>query len=132
MKTGAMFGCLRNFESASFYRKNPFITFDSLYEEGRYVVFAVGSVSTELYARHYMDFFALISTDIQKRQTAIDAFKAASVHTCTIDVQPEDQLLILVTCVEKDEERRVVAARRIRDGEDEKELKDLAERSQKR
>ena len=79
-----------------------------------------------------MDFFALISTDIQKRQIAIDALKAASVHTCTIEVQPEDQLLILVTCVEKDEERRVVAARRIRDGEDEKELKDLAERSRKR
>ena len=132
MKTGAMFGCLRNFENVSFYRKNPFITFDSMYEESRYVIFAVGSVSTELYARHYVDFFSLISSDIQKRQAAIEALKAASVHTCTVDVRPEDQLLLLVTCVEKDEERRVVAARRIRDGEDEKELKKLAERSWKR
>ena len=132
MKTGAMFGCLRNFENVSFYRKNPFITFDSMYEESRYVIFAVGSVSTELYARHYVDFFSLISSDIQKRQAAIEALKAASVHTCTVDVRPEDQLLLLVTCVEKDEERRVVAARRIQDGEDEKELKKLAERSCKR
>ena len=132
MKTGAMFGCLRNFENAAYYRRYPFITFDSMYEEGRYVIFAVGSVSTESHARHYVDLFALTSTDIRERQTAIDALKAASVHTCVIDVRPEDQLLILVTCVEKDEERRVVAARRIRDGEDEKELMELVERSRKR
>ena len=74
----------------------------------------------------------MISTDIQKRQTAIDALKAASVHTCTIDVQPEDQLLILVTCVEKDEDRRVVAARRIRDDENENALKERVTWSRKK
>ena len=132
MKTGAMFGSLRSFENASYYHKNPFLTFDSLYEEGRYVIFAVGSVSTEKYGRHYVDFFSLTSTDIRQRKAALDALKAASVHTCTVGVEPEDQLLILVTCVEKDEDRRVVAARRIREGEDEKELKALVERSRKR
>ena len=132
MKTGAMFGCLRNFENTSFYRKNPFITFDSLYEEGRYVIFAVGSVSAEMYSRHYVDFFSLTSSDVQKRQSAIDALKAASVHTCAIDVQAEEQQQLLVTCVGKDDERRVVAARRIRDGEDEKGLKKQVQRSRKR
>ena len=127
-----MFGCLRNYENAAFYRKNPFVSFDSMYEKGRYVIFAVGSVSTEAYARHYVDFFSLISSDVQQRQAAIDALKAASVYTCAVDVQPDDQLLILVTCVEKDEERRVVAARRIRDDEDENRLKKLVERSRKR
>ena len=79
-----------------------------------------------------MNFYALKSLDIAGRQKAIDALISASVHTCTIDVQPEDQLLVLVTCVDKDVERRVVAARRIRDGEDEKELKMQVERSRKR
>ena len=41
-------------------------------------------------------------------------------------------MLILVTCVDKDEERRIVAARRVRDGEDEIELKKLVEKSRKR
>ena len=47
MKTGAMFGNLRNYENASFYHKNPFISFDSMYEKGRYVIFAVTNISIE-------------------------------------------------------------------------------------
>jgi len=129
MKTGAMFGSLRNYENSGFYRRAPFITFDTLYEEGRYVIFAVGQVSTEEYGRHYVDFLGLMYNDCQCRQNAIDTMIAASVHTCMIDVQMEDQLLVLVTCVEKDQDRRIVAARRIRPGETEKELKALVEKS---
>ncbi len=132
MKTGAMFGCLRNYENISYYRGDPFITFDSLYENGRYVVFAVGSVSTEEKARNYVDFFAFNSRSIPERQKAIDALISASVHTCTVDVQADDQLLVLVTCVDSDEERRVVAARRLRDGEDETALKKLVHYSRKK
>jgi sortase (surface protein transpeptidase) len=47
-------------------------------------------------------------------------------------VRPDDQLLLLVTCVENDTERRVVAARRVREGEDEAQLKTLEERSWKK
>ena len=43
-----------------------------------------------------------------------------------------DQLLALVTCVAKDEYRRVVVARRVRDGEDEAALKRLVNTSRKR
>ena len=132
MKTGAMFGSLRNYENQNFYHTNPFITFDTMYENGRYVIFAVGTVSTEEGRRNYLDFYTLKSMDVAGRQKAIDALLAASVHTCTIDVQPADQLLILVTCVDEDEERRIVAARRVRDGEDEIELKKLVEKSRKR
>ena len=132
MKSGAMFGCLRNYENISFYQNSPFISFDSLYEEGRYVVFAAGIVSTEPSRWHYVDFYALGSDDIVERQKAIDALISSSVNTCNIDVRPEDQLLALVTCVSRDDERRVVAARRIRYGEDEAVLKELAERSRKR
>ncbi len=132
MKTGAMFGCLRNFENRSFYHANPFITFDTLYEDGRYVIFAVSSVSTEENVRNSLDFYALQSTEIGLRSQAISGLISASVHTCEIDVQPDDQLLILVTCVEKENERRVVAACRIRDGESEAALRSQVERSRKK
>lgn len=132
MKTGAMFGSLRNYENRNFYHTNPFITFDTMYEDGRYVIFAIGSVSTEEYGRHYVDFHDLKSTDREKRQKAIDALISASVFTCPLDVRAEDQILLLVTCTEKDQDRRVVAARRVRDGEDETELKRIVERSRKR
>ena len=89
---------------------------------GRYVIFAVGTVSTEEWTRNYLDFYAIRSGNIQERQKAIDSLLAASVHTNVIDVKLDDQLLLLVTCVDKDEERRVVAARRLRDGEEERDL----------
>ena len=123
MKTGAMFGNLRNYENITYYHNDPFITFDTMYENGRYVVFSAGSIYTEPWGRNYVDFFSLISSNIQEREASIKTLISASVHTCSIDVRPEDQLLILVTCVESDEERRVVAARRLRDGEDENSLK---------
>ena len=132
MKTGAMFGSLRNYENRNFYHTDPFITFDTMYEDGRYVIFAVGSISTEEYGRHYVDFHDLKSADREKRQSAIDALISASVFTCPIDVQVDDQILLLVTCTEKDQDRRVVAARRVRDGEDEATLKKTVERSRKR
>ena len=132
MKTGAKFGNLRNYENSTFYHNDPFITFDTMYEDGRYVVFAVGTVSTEEYGKNYMDFYAIRSAGVQERQAAIDGLIKASVHTCPIDVKVDDQLLLLVTCVEKDSDRRVVAARRIRDGETEEELKKLVSRSRKR
>ena len=37
----------------------------------------------------------------------------------TVDVNTDDQLLLLVTCNGDDTERRIVAARRVRDGESE-------------
>ena len=111
---------------------DPFITFDTMYENGRYVIFAVGSISTEEYGRYYVDFHDLKSTDCEKRQTAIDTLISASVFTCPIDVKVNDQILLLVTCTEKDQDRRVVAARRIRDGEDEPALRKTVDRSRKR
>lgn len=132
MKSGAMFGNLRNFENNGFYHNNPFISFDTMYETGRYVVFAVGNISTEAGLRNSVDLLALMSSNVQQRQSALNALLKASVFTNTVDVQPEDQLLLLVTCVDRDSERRVVAARRVRDGEDENGLKTLVERSRKK
>lgn len=132
MKTGAMFGSLRNYENKTFYHADPFIAFDTMYEDGRYVIFFVGSISTEEYGRNYVDLRDLKSASREARQAAIDALIAASVYTCPVDVRADDQLLLLVTCTEKDQDRRIVAARRIRDGENEAKLKKLVARSRKR
>ena len=132
MKTGAMFGCLRNYENLSYYHSNPFVTFDTLYETGRYVIFAVGTVNTVERVKNYVDFFALRSTSVQERQQAIDALARASVFSIAVDVRPDDQLLLLVTCVDHDNERRVVAARRLRPDEKEADVRLSAERSWKK
>lgn len=122
MKTGAMFGSLRNYENITFYHKNPFITFDTIYEEGRYVIFSVAVVSTNSQSRKYAGFYRLPTCTILERETIIQGLRTQSKHTCTIDVNADDQLLLLVTCVDDDADRRIVAARRIRDDESEDEL----------
>ena len=127
MKTGARFGNLRNFDNISFYRKYPFIDFSSIYEEGSYIIFSVGSVSTEKKDPNFLNFFDLASNRRNKRQQAIETLQDVSIFTESVDVRIDDQILLLVTCEKKEENRRIVAARRIRDGENREELKALAE-----
>lgn len=123
MKNGLMFGSLRNYEDVGFYRRNPFITFDTAYEKGRYVIFSVATISLDAQSSRYLDVAGLCTQSISRRRDAIIALKRCSLYSAMIDVEPEDQLLLLITCVEDDEERRVVAARRIRPDEDEGRLR---------
>lgn len=46
MKTGAMFGNLRKYETYSYFRTHPIITCDTQYEEGDFLVFAALRVNT--------------------------------------------------------------------------------------
>ena len=128
MKNGLMFGCLRNYEDIGFYRKNPIITFDTAYENGRYVIFAVGTVSLDRTDWAFVDFGKLMSSSVDWREDVLYQLKLNSRYTSVIDVRPDDQILMLVTCVDDDTERRVVAARRIREGEDEQKLYDRLQR----
>ena len=133
MKSGAMFGSLRNFENINYYHRIPFITFDSMYEEGRYVIFAVGVINVEEEdKKDFVDFFDLYSTAVGGRAKMISTLIDSSVHTCTVDVNADDQILLLVTCVENDNLRRVVAARRVRDTESESDLRALVQKSRKK
>ena len=47
----------------------------------------------------------------------LETLKRLSMHEVMLDVNEEDQLVLLVTCVGDDDERLVVAARRMREGE---------------
>lgn len=129
MKTGAMFGNLRNFENLTYYKNDPFITFDTMYEDGRYVIFAVGTVSLNCDSWRYLNLTSLNSSSVEKRQEVLTMLTRASVFSSGVTVLPEDQVLLLITCVDDDQERRVVAARRIREDEDEESLRKLVNRS---
>lgn len=131
MKTGAMFGSLRNYEKLHFYQQNPFVSFDTMYEEGRYVIFAVTEMSLSSRDHNYFSFGKINSDNIIWRKEAISTLKSHSLYSTAIDVQPEDQILLLVTCVEDEEERRIIAARRIREGETEQDLQKKVNQSRK-
>lgn len=117
MKTGAMFGNLRHYENLTYYKHSPFVLFDSMYEGGEYVIFAASVIGTNRTDWNFIDLGKINSTTIAWRKEEIRRLKGHSAFSSPIDVQPEDQILLLVTCVDKETERRVVAARRLRDGE---------------
>ena len=117
MKSGNMFGRLRKFRDISYLQKNRAITFDTLYEDGRYVVFAAAEINTVPGTSAYFDIWSLNDRTADGRTEALRKLKIRSLHGFTADVQPEDQVLLLVTCVEDDDYRFIVAARRLRPGE---------------
>lgn len=117
MKSGLMFGRLHNYETLSYYKRNAFISFNTVYEEGLYVVLGASTISLTTTSDRFVDLMDLSSMDSLRRAAALQALMAHSPLNTPIDIRLDDQLLLLITCVDKDDERRVVYARRLRDGE---------------
>lgn len=122
MKTQAMFGMLRKYDNASYLREHPIITFNTQYEDGEYAIFSLTTISLNNGDRNYVQFFNLPNAIGEARSTIIERLKDMSDYRISLDVDEDDQLLILVTCTGDDAERRLVAARRLRSGEDAKSL----------
>ena len=113
MKTGAMFGNLRKYEEFSYCFKHRFLQFDTLYEEGKFEIFAVATISLTPGKEKYIDLAGLQSKDRKTRAAALEALISASPHGRFNEVDEEDQILLLITCVGDDDERLVVAAKRV-------------------
>lgn len=117
MKSGNMFGKLKKYKESSYFYENRIIAFDSLYEDGQYAVFAVLEISTVPGTARWYNLWSLNTASRADREEAIRTLERRSVVSSTLDVQADDQLLLLVTCLDGDTERLVVAARRLRNNE---------------
>lgn len=122
MKEGAMFGVLKKYKTngAAHYKEHSYIDFNTVYENGRYVIFAVCEVDIRIGTPHYLPFWQYQRFPNEKAFTDYVAkARALSHYHCTVDVQPGDRLLTLSTCTgTNDNERLLVMARKIREGED--------------
>ncbi|MDR1463849.1 MAG: class B sortase [Oscillospiraceae bacterium] len=120
-RNGAMFGRLAKYRDLSFYLKNPTFSFDTIYEEHNWVIFAVFITNSDP-AQDNGHFFEWRL----ERQTAganIDSFAAEvrqrSLFFTPVDLRPGDRVLSLTTCAyDFREARLVVMARQIREGEE--------------
>ena len=117
MKSGNMFGNLRKYKDFSYCFAHRIFQFDTIFEEGRYVIFAADTISVIPGKGKYVDLYALQSAEREVRIDALTALMNYSAFSSTVDVNEEDQLLLLITCIGDDDERLVIAARRIREGE---------------
>ena len=64
----------------------------------------------------------LQSSEREVRKKALDDLVRIRRYDTMTDVNEEDQILLLITCVGDDDERLIVAARRLREGEKEDQL----------
>ena len=117
MKTGAMFGNLRKYEKAAYVAQHRFFRLETLYDDAQYVIFAVCNISVTPGTSQYVSLTDLQSMNRTARREALETLMNRSMHGVVLSVNEEDQLVLLITCVGDDDERLIVAARRLRDTE---------------
>ena len=132
MRSGEMFGCLRKYEEPAFYRAHPFIRMDTVYEDGLYVVAAAAVISDKEGSGAWVDLSRLCSSTTAWRREEISKLMSLSLYTRTVDAEPGDKLLLLITCVGDGDERRVVLARRLRPGETEADMAKIVSLAEKK
>ncbi len=113
MKSGAMFGNLRKYRKAEYCLAHRVFTFETLYEKGKYEIFAVTMIRVTPGLSGYVDLWNLESEDRETRREAIAQIRKNSRFYSTLKVSEEDQLVLLITCEGDDDQRLVVAAKRI-------------------
>ncbi len=133
MKTGAMFGRLILYKTKGldYLKKHAIATFNTMYEDGEYVVFAVIQVHLDYTNRRFFNFYTLDFTDEDAFRDYIIRAKALSFYTVPVSVEPGDRLLSLVTCVgeNNEDERLILLLRKLRDGESMSDVKAAVSRA---
>lgn len=115
MRNGTMFADLHKYEDKSFWEKNKYIYFDTLYEYHIYEIFAVFISSADLsngenFRYHLFD----DARDQAEYDEFIDRCQELALYDTGIDPQYGEKLITLSTCDKSIEDGRfVVVARRI-------------------
>ena len=90
MKSGAMFGNLRKYRKAEYCQAHRDISFETLYEEGQYEIFAVTLIRVTPGLSGYVNLWDLDSADRTIRREAIAQLRKNSQYYSTLKVGEED------------------------------------------
>ncbi len=123
MRDGTQFGMLSMYKKLSTYQACPVITFNTLYKDYKWKVFAAFLINTQ--PEHDDGYvFDYLRTNFKTDEEFNEFYNEVmerSYFITDVDVTPEDKILTLSTCsLLIDDSRFVVMARLVRDGEDEK------------
>lgn len=114
MNDGSMFAALHGYNEKSFYEKNPYITFDTIYEHHTYQIFAV-FYTTDIVGDGF-PYHTFVDGNTISFAEFVDECKALSLYDTGVDAAYGDKLLTLSTCDKNyadDHGRFVVVAKRI-------------------
>lgn len=115
MKSGKMFGSLKEYKSEKYYQKHKYIQFDTIYEKGIYEVMYVFHskiyYEDEIVFKYYQFIDALSE---QEFYSNMEEMKKMSIYDTGVQAEYGDQLLTLSTCdYGEDDARFVIVAKRI-------------------
>lgn len=117
MKSGKMFGSLKNYTSESYYKKHPYIKFDTIYEKGTYQIMYVfrSKVYTEdVITFKYYQFIDAISEEEFTSNMA--EMSKLSFYDTGVTAEYGEQLLTLSTCdYNEPNGRLVIVAKQIQE-----------------
>lgn len=125
MRDQTMFAQIRKYKDISFYKENPIIYFDSLYETGTYKVFAAFITNADPADDngYFFDFAVQGFINQEDFLSWIEQVKRRSLINTSVDIVAGDDILTLSTCTYElgtsKDMRFVVMARKVRDGETE-------------
>ena len=118
-----MFSELENYykgqNAINYYRQHPIIKFDTLNEKMEWKIFAVFTCGVNTKDDDFLAYYDyLMASSEEDYMKWVEEFKSRSIYDIPVDVEVGDNLLTLSTCYyEKDDQRLVIVARRVRDGE---------------
>lgn len=114
---GSMFTGLRSYMDKEFLQEHPMINMDTLYEEGKWIVFGVDVVSGDTvdeFNYHDTEFVAPYS-----RQIYLYNLYIRSMYYTNTEVLPDDPILTLITDSDVfTGAKLLICARKVREGED--------------
>lgn len=115
-----MFHYLLKYKNVSYYKKHPVITFDTIYETGKWKIFAVIVTNGSSKHEKLFDYTKGDFANASEFLNFVYQLRIRSVlNIDSVDITDDDRLLMLSTCsYEVDNYRTVVIARKVRDGED--------------
>ena len=117
-RSGNMFHELMNYNDLDFLIENSVIQFDSLYEEGLWIIFSVFKTNGSSAKEKLFDYQRGDFKDSSSFLDFVYQIKVRSIYDIPLDISEKDSILLLSTCsYELSNYRTVIAARKLRPGE---------------
>ena len=118
LTNGKMFTALKNYKSLDYYKQWPYFEFNSLYEDGQYLIFSVFYMAGDETDSNFYYYLVADFEDDDAFMEHVGQITTRSIFNLPVDVAPDDQIVLLTVCTyETNDLRFVVAGRRLREGE---------------
>lgn len=118
IRDGSMFHDIVKFTDLNYYKERPEFTFNTIYEEMLWKIFAVFRTNASTAQGPVFDYIKVDFKDDNDFSNFIQEIESRTLINTTVDVVPSDNIVVLSTCsYEFDDFRTVLVARKVREGE---------------